>query len=183
MSSPPPPRPAPAPRVATDADVPAIVRVVNRAYHVEAFFLAGSRTTDDDVRARLAQPNAGFLVIDGEEAGALVGAVYVERRDIGSLGGHATRGYFGMLSVDPDAQGRGVGRALIDAAEAHCRAAGRRFLDISVVNLRTELPPFYAAFGFAPYDTAPFPGGEGLKRPAHLVLMTKPLAPLWGDMI
>ena len=84
-----------------------------------------------------------------------------------------------MLAVDPDHQGRGLGRALVLAVESRCRNAGCRFLDISVVNLRTELPAFYRQFGFAPYGTAPFHDPETLTRPAHLVLMTKPLVDLW----
>jgi hypothetical protein len=68
----------------------------------------------------------------------------------------------------------------VAAAEDHCRRAGCRFLDISVVNLRTELPDFYRQFGFAPYGVAPFHDPEKLTRPAHLVLMTKPLIDLWS---
>jgi hypothetical protein len=53
-----------APRVATLADVPAIVRVINRAYRVEDFFVDGDRTDDADIRARLSNPAVTFLVID-----------------------------------------------------------------------------------------------------------------------
>jgi ribosomal protein S18 acetylase RimI-like enzyme len=84
-----------------------------------------------------------------------------------------------MLAVDPDQQGRGLGRLLVTAAEEYCREAGCRFLDISVVNLRTELPGFYRQFGFTPYGTAPFQDPGKLTRSAHLVLMTKPLVDLW----
>ena len=86
------------------------------------------------------------------------------------------RGYFGLLSVDPAHQGQGLGRVLVEAAEARCRAAGCRALDIDVVNLRTELPPFYAKFGFRPTGTTPFPAPSKLKQPVHLVVMSKPLA-------
>jgi GNAT superfamily N-acetyltransferase len=84
-----------------------------------------------------------------------------------------------MLAVDPERQGRGFGRFLIQAVEDHCRGAGCRFLDISVVNLRTELQEFYRQFDFAPYGTAPFHDVGKLTRDAHLVLMTKPLVELW----
>jgi GNAT superfamily N-acetyltransferase len=156
-----------APRLATIADVPALVRLINRAYRVEDFFIDGDRTHDQDVRERLGRPNACFVVVDGD-GGTLAGAVYVEVR-----GGD---GYFGMLSVDPARQGQGLGRALVQAAEAHCRAAGCAVLDIDVVNLRDELPAFYAAFGFAPRGTAPFPDPHKLRREAHLVVMSKPIA-------
>ncbi len=152
-------------RIATPADVPALVRLINSAYRVEAFFLHGDRTSAPDVISRLEAQSSDFLVID--DAGGLAGAVHVEVR--------GERGYFGLLSVDPSHQGRGLGRVLVEAAEAHCRAAGCRALDIDVVNLRTELPPFYAKFGFRPTGATPFPAPAKLKQPVHLVVMSKPL--------
>ena len=160
------------PRVAGQADVPALVRVINRAYVIEQFFVRGDRTNEDQIRERLETAHAVFLVVDdGAAPGELAGAVYVEVR--------GDRGYFAMLSVDPRRQGSGLGRLLVSAAEQHCRAAGCAFLDIEVVNLRTELPPFYAKLGFAAYATAPFPSPERLSRHAYLVLMPQPLVPLW----
>jgi GNAT superfamily N-acetyltransferase len=159
-------------RVAVEADVPELVRLINRAYVVEEFFIAGDRTDAAQVRDRMNRRSAAFLAVDDQESPRqLAGCVWVEVR--------GDRGYFGMLAVDPDRQRCGLGRLLIAAAEEHCRSAGCRFLDISVVNLRTELPALYRQFGFAPYGTAPFHEPEKLTRPAHLVLMTKPLVELW----
>jgi len=155
-------------RVAHSGDVAALVRLINAAYRVEDFFINGNRTNDTDVRAHLEAPGAAFLVIDDPAGGGLSGAVYVEIR--------GTRGYFGLLSVDPARQKQGLGRALVVAAESRCRAAGCRVLDIDVVNLRQELPAFYAGFGFVPAGTALFPDPAKLTRPAHLVVMTKQLA-------
>jgi GNAT superfamily N-acetyltransferase len=158
--------------VAADADVPELVRVINRAYVVEEFFIAGVRTSPDQVRERMRRAASCFLAVDDPETPErLAACVWVEIR--------GERGYFGMLAVDTGWQGRGLARLLISAAENHCRAGGCRFLDISVVNLRAELPGFYGRFGFAPYDTAPFHEPHKLTRPAHLVLMTKPLVELW----
>jgi GNAT superfamily N-acetyltransferase len=160
------------PRTATASDIPALVRVINRAYDIERFFVTGTRTSEPDVAERLQRPNAAFLVVDdGGFPDDLAGAVYVDIR--------GARGYFAMLAVDPRRQGNGLGRLLVTAAEEHCRKAGCTFVDIEVVNLRTELPAFYAKFGYAPYTTAPFPTAERLSRSAHLVVMTKPLEPLW----
>jgi GNAT superfamily N-acetyltransferase len=107
-------------------------------------------------------------VIDGPAHGDLAGAVYVEIR------GH--RGYFGLLSVDPGRQKQGLGRALVAAAEGHCREAGCRDMDLDVVNLRQELPAFYSALGYRAVGTAPFPDRAKLTQEAHLVVMTKPLS-------
>ena len=159
-------------RVAAANDVAGLVRLINRAYVIEEFFVSGDRTSVSQVQERMSRSSSCFLVAeDPTVSGGLSACVWVERR--------GDRGYFGMLAVDPDQQGRGLGRLLVAAAEQHCLAAGCRFLDISVVNLRTELPEFYRQFGFAPYGTAPFHEPEKLTRPAHLVLMTKPLVDIW----
>jgi len=155
------------PRAASVGDVSELVRVINLAYRVEDFFIDGDRTNDGDVRRRMAMPDAGFLVVDDTDPGRLAAAVYMEIR--------GERGYFGMLSVDPAVQRRGLGRALVSSVEDHCRAAGCRFLDIEVVNLREELPPFYSRLGFLPTGEAAFHDPHKLRRPAHLVVMTKTL--------
>jgi len=157
----------PTPRLATPDDAPALARLINSAYRVEAFFIIGDRITQPEVLTRIQGDDSDFLVVDAPTAGGLTGAVFVERR--------ANHGYFGLLSVDPDVQGTGLGRLLVEAAEAHCRAAGCRALEIDIVNLRTELPSFYAKFGFAPVGVTPFPAPGKLKQPVHLVQMRKPL--------
>lgn len=154
-------------RTATADDVAALVLVINAAYRVEDFFVHGDRTSEEDVRARLTDPNGAFLVVDAPGDNTLAGAVYVEIR--------GDRGHFAMLAVDPARQKQGIARTLVLAVEAHCLAAGCRYLDIDVVNLRRELPPFYDKLGFVPQGTAPFPDATKLRRAAHVVLMTKPL--------
>ena len=154
-------------RGATGEDVPALTRLINTAYRVEAFFIRGDRTSEGEVQGWIESPGSGFLVLETIEPRRLVGAVYVEIRPAG--------GYFGLLSVDPDVQGKGFGRLLVEAAEAHCRAAGCGELTITVVNLRTELPTFYAKFGYQPDGTVPFPAPHKLTQPVHLVVMRKAL--------
>lgn len=156
------------PRFATIGDIPELVRIINAAYRVEDFFVDGDRTSEADIAGRMRDPAVRFLVIDAPTSPGLAAAVLVDV--------HGRRGHFAMLSVDPPFQGRGLARVLLDAVEAHCREAGCEALDIEVVNLREELPPFYVAMGFAPFDTAPFPDRTKLSRDAHLVLMTKSLA-------
>lgn len=141
--------------------------MVNLAYRVEDFFIHGDRTSEAEVHAGMARPGGAFLVIDGEQPGTLVAAVQVELR--------GTTGYFGLLSVDPVEQRRGHARRLIAAVEDHCARHGCDTLDIDVVDLRTELPPFYAALGFVATDTAPFKDVHKLKRPAAMIVMRKAL--------
>ena len=66
-------------REASDADVPAIVTLVNRAYLAEAFIVHGGRTNERDVRARLEAPDSAWLVIEHAAPHAgLAGTVWVE---------------------------------------------------------------------------------------------------------
>ena len=81
-----------------------------------------------------------------------------------------------MLAVDPALQRRGLGSLMMAAAEYRCRARGDEAIDISVVNLRTELPPFYEARGFVETGTSPFDDPRAFK-PAHFVKMVLPLMP------
>ena len=163
----------PAVRAATPSDVPALVRIINLAYRVEDFFITGNRTSDEDIRGKIAKPGAAFFVVDGPadrcagDAGSLAAAAYFEIR--------GDRGYFAMLSVDPMRQKRGLARLLIEHMEERSRAAGCRLLEIEVVDLRAELPAFYQRFHFTPVGIAPFPDPHKLTQPAHLVLMRKEL--------
>jgi GNAT superfamily N-acetyltransferase len=151
-------------RAAESADAENIARLVNAAFRLERFFIDGDRTNPDKVRALLEKGK--FLL--AEEAGTLVACVYVE------LCGE--RGYFGLLAVDPARQRAGMGSRLIEAAEEYCRAAGCHFMDLTVVNLRKELPGYYKRLGYAENGTLPFPEDQyPPKMPCHLVKMSKPL--------
>ncbi len=154
-------------RDAVAADIPEIVRVTNIAYRVEEFFKRGDRTSADDIRRRMNEPNASFVVIESD-AGTLAGAVWMEiLKD---------RGHFGLLAVDPAHQGKGIARALIDGVEQRCTARGCHHVDIEVVNLREDLPPFYSKLGFEVSGTKPFSPPEELTRAAHLVTWSKAIS-------
>lgn len=151
-------------RTAQIEDAENIARLVNIAFRPERFFIDGDRTNPEKVRALMQKGK--FLLT--EEAGTLTGCVYVELRD--------ERGYFGLLAVQPKRQRAGLGSALIAAAEEYCRAAGCRFMDLTIVNLRIELPAFYHRHGYIESGTLPFPADQAPNQPCHLVKMSKPLA-------
>jgi GNAT superfamily N-acetyltransferase len=152
-------------RRAAGADVSAITRLVNRAYEVEGFFVDGPRTSEAEI-ARLAAANQ-LVVLDGA-AGGLAAAIQVDPS--------GERGYFGLLSVDPAFQGKGLGRRMVAVAEALCEAMGCRRMGLRVVNIREELAPWYRRLGYRETGaTAPFDDPR-LKRPCHFVEMEKPLA-------
>ncbi len=147
----------------------AIARIVNQAYRVEDFFKVGDRTDAREIAELLLKDS--FLVAESSD-GELVGCVYVAIKE--------GRGYFGMLSVQPEHQGHRLGRRLVDAAEGHCRDAGCGEMDLWVVNLREELPHWYRKLGYIETGTAPWPEDalHELSRPAHFVIMSKKLDPV-----
>jgi GNAT superfamily N-acetyltransferase len=152
-------------RVAGPGDHAEILRVVNLAYRVEDFFVSGDRLTLPLLEVYAARPAAAFLVIDADAPGRLAASVYLEAR--------GDRGWFAMLAVDPALQGRGLARVLLDAVEARCRALALPWLELEVVDLRTELPAFYERLGFAVTGRRPFPDPEKLKVPAEMIVMGK----------
>lgn len=152
-------------REATAADAAAIAELVVLAYRVEEFFIDGDRTNPAEIEAMLAKD--AFLVAEDAQ-GRLIGSVYVAVKD-------GPRGYFGMLSVHPDVQANGLGSELVARAEAYCAARGCRAIDILVVNLREELPPWYDRLGYVQTATEPFPVPS--KLPCHFLVLTKELAP------
>jgi GNAT superfamily N-acetyltransferase len=145
-------------------DVAAIVRVINLAFRAaESFFVEGDRISPEVLLPML--DNGNFLL--AEDAAGVAACVYVELR--------SERAYFGLLAVDPARQHRGLGHRLIDEAEDYARASGCRAMDLRIVNLRAELPPFYRRLGYVETGTEPFPTEIKSKLPCHFVLMSKPL--------
>lgn len=161
------PKPMRSARVATTADVAEIVRVTNLAYRVEDFFIDGDRTNAAEVAAKISTTGSCFLVIDVASGNGLAASAYVELR--------RERAYFGMLSVAPAHQKKGLSRALINSVEDYARANGCSALEIDVVNVREELPAFYDLMGFKVTGTAPFMKGHTLKQAVHMILMEKRL--------
>ena len=151
-------------RVATSADAAKITTVINSAFRIaEEFFIDGNRITQAEVEKLLEK--GAFLLAESDDQ--LDGCVYVELR--------GDRSYLGLLSVDPGRQQGGLGSLLMNAAENYCREHGSSFMDIVIVNLREDLPPFYRKRGYVENGTTPFPEDVETKVPCHFINMAKPL--------
>ena|SRR5215213_5551529 len=148
-------------RIAVEDDLSALMRLINIAFEVERFFINVERVTRDDMRGLFAK---GAFLVTGE----MDACVYVELR--------GNRGYLGLLSVDPARQGSGLGKGMVTAAEQYCRARGCGWMDLRVVSLREELPPFYRKLGYRECGEEPFLSEVETKLPCHLVKMQKELA-------
>jgi predicted N-acetyltransferase YhbS len=150
-------------RLAEAADTEALVRLINEAFAVEKIVIEGERIDSEKVRALFETGN--FLLL--YEAQQLVGCVYVEVK--------GKRGYLGLLGVRPDRQKSGFGRRLATAAEDFLRKAGCEVVDLRIVSVRAELPPFYQHLGYAATAIAPIPDSVPLKIPSHFIVMSKRL--------
>ncbi len=138
--------------------------VINSAFRIaEEFFFGEDRVTLEEVESLFT--TGAFLVAEIDRVPG--GCVYVELR--------GDRSYLGLLSVDPAQQQSGLGSLLMDEAEKHCRERGSRFMDILLINLRTELYPFYQKRGYVETGTAPFPPEVPTKLPCHFITMAKAL--------
>jgi len=151
-------------RIAASADAPRITDVINAAFRIaEGFFVDGPRISQAEVEQLLVK--GAFLLAEADDK--LNGCVYVELR--------GERSYLGLLSVDPSSQQGGLGSLLMLEAEKYCRERGSRAMDIYIVNLREELPAFYARRGYVENGTTPFPEDVVTKVPCHFINMSKPL--------
>jgi predicted N-acetyltransferase YhbS len=149
-------------RIAGAADAEQITAVINAAFRIaEGFFIESARITLDEVRHSLT--TGAFLVAEDEKG--VSGCVYVEPR--------GERAYLGLLSVDPSRQQSGLGSRLMIAGEDYCRERGALFMDILIVNLRTDLPAFYTHRGYVENGTTTFPPDVPTLQPCHFINMSK----------
>ena len=171
-------------RTATQDDVASLQPFVHAAYRGdsarrgwthEADLLDGQRIDDLALSAMIDAPDHVILI--AEQQGELVGCVQVN----GTGNGLA---YLGMLSVDPERQGGGIGRRLITAAEAEARSTFKATrMEMTVIVQRTELIAWYARCGYQPTgETRPFPATDprfGLPRRDDLafVVLARDLTP------
>ena len=95
-----------------------------------------------DIERKLAVRPDLFLV--GLVEGAIVAAV------MAGYEGH--RGWINYLAVDPAHQRRGLGRAILDAAEARLRASGCPKINLQVRRSNTQVLAFYRAIGYLEDD-------------------------------
>ncbi len=157
-------------RPAGAADREALRQLINDAFGVERRIKKGGRDRLVDGSRELDDflARGTFLVM--KEGAALIACVYVEAR--------GERCYLGLLSVAPSAQGRGLGRIMMDAAESLACEWGCGWMDLRVVSARREsLVPLYRTLGFEEAGTEEYPAplAEVMVEPGHFVLMEKRL--------
>jgi ribosomal protein S18 acetylase RimI-like enzyme len=150
--------------VATDAEIDAVVALVNSAYRgessragwtTEADFLGGQRTDAVLLRAELAEvPGAVMLVMRDAPEGPLLACVRLEPEHDGAW-------HLGMVTVDPQLQNRKLGRTLLEAAERYVVERGAHVMRMHVIGLRAPLLAWYERRGYVRTGaTRQFPYGD-----------------------
>jgi ribosomal protein S18 acetylase RimI-like enzyme len=87
-------------------------------------------------------------VLVGRTDGAIVATAMV--------GHDGHRGWVYYVAVDPDCRMKGLGRAMMDAAEAWLRAAGVPKLQLLVRRENAKAGAFYQSIGYEEADTIIF---------------------------
>ncbi|MEU0408224.1 GNAT family N-acetyltransferase [Streptomyces griseorubiginosus] len=168
-------------RDATDADVDALVALVESAYRgddsragwtTEADILEGQRTDPEGVLAVIKSPDSRLLTV--ERDGRIVACCQLEHR--------GTYAYFGMFAVSPTLQGGGLGKVIIAEAERIVREAwGVTEMHMTVISVRDDLIAWYERRGYRRTGKmTPFPYGDerfGIPQREDLQfeLLVKPL--------
>jgi ribosomal protein S18 acetylase RimI-like enzyme len=168
-------------RDATDADVDALVALIESAYRgeasragwtTEADILDGQRTDPEGVREVIGSPDSRLLTVARD--GRIVACCQLEHR-----GEHA---YFGMFAVSPASQGAGLGKLVLAEAERRARAEwGVGEMHMTVISAREDLIAWYERRGYRRTGrTSPFPYGDErfgipLRDDLAFELLVKPL--------
>ena len=160
-------------------DMEHITNIVNRLYAAseESFWMHGAvRTTV----AEMAEFTSGGEIAVARSMGQIVGCVRVRRID-------KETGEFGMLAVDDEYQGTGIGRELISFAEQKCQKEHLHKMQLELlVPLKGSHPAkvilenWYTRIGYHPVHTetidASFPNlAQMLAIPCKFVVFQKEL--------
>lgn len=162
---------------ATVADVPQLNVLVNSAYRgeeskkgwtTEADLLGGIRINEETLTKYFSNEAIDILKYTDENE-QILGSVYLEVK--------GSQLYLGMFSVSPVLQGKGIGKALLAAAEIHAKKLNCDKITMSVIRNRTELIEWYERRGYVfTGEIQPFEG-EGLfgeiKQPIEFIIMEK----------
>ena len=159
-------------------DIPALNNLINCAYRgesskkgwtTEADLLGGIRTDDESLTALLSKEGSVMLLYKNDED-VITGCVNLQQHD--------DKVYLGMLTVNPELQGGGVGKILLKASEDYAREIGCSKIYMTVISIRKELIDWYKRHGYK--DTGerkPFPMNDpkfGLpKQHLEFIVMEK----------
>lgn len=166
--------------IADEKDIDSLVSLMDSAYRGENskqgwtseanLFIGNKRTDETTVANLLKKPGAVFLKYLNEE-GKLEGCVLLNKKD--------NRIYLGMFSVSPSAQGKGIGKKMLAAADDYARKHNCSSIFMTVITVREELIAWYEKNGYKKTGKIlPFPVDEryGIPtQPLEMLVLEKHL--------
>lgn len=139
-------------RPATAADRPAVLHLTHR---LADFPVPPWRTAREIAEAdhhlllpALREPAPGQALLLAEEEGRVLGFVFVNERE--DYFTHEQLAHVEDLALDPGAEGRGLARQLMEAAEAWARGRGYGRITLNVWAQNARAIGFYQHLGYQP---------------------------------
>lgn len=164
--------------IADERDISSLVALMDCAYRGENskhgwtseadLFIGNKRTDEKTVSDLIKRPGSVFLKYLNDD-GILEGCVFLHKKE--------HRLYLGMLSVSPMAQGKGIGKKLLAAADDHAKKQNCSTIFMTVITVREELIAWYVRNGYVKTNKVhPFPVDERFgipTRPLEMVVLEK----------
>jgi GNAT superfamily N-acetyltransferase len=140
------------------SDEPAILSFINGLQDYEAGFEPDRRRDPDfaaqhwrELQHRCAEKHGIMLIAeDGGKAEGWAFA-YEQHGELFIVEPERRHGFLAEIFVMPEARGKGLGRALIEACEDWARGRGHKLLTIGVLAKNPGAIRAYQASGYAPY--------------------------------
>lgn len=160
-------------------DVPALVTLMDCAYRGESskkgwtsegdLFIGNKRTDEENLKRLLQEPDAVFLKYVDEDV--ILGCMLLHKKK--------QRLYLGMFAVSPDAQGKGIGKAMLAAADEYAKRKACKLIFMTVITVREDLIAWYEKHGYKRTNRIlPFPVDERFgipTRPLEMIVLEKTL--------
>jgi len=166
--------------IANEVDIPELVSIMDKSYRGEAskqgwtseadLFIGTKRTDESTVKELMQRPGAVFLKCVNEEE-LIIACVLLNKKN--------NRIYLGMFSVLPEAQGKGIGKKLLEASENYAKEKQCISIFMTVISIRHELISWYEKYGYGNTGRVlPFPQDDRFgipKQPLEMLVLEKML--------
>lgn len=155
--------------IAQPRDISALVSLMDNAYRGEVskqgwtseadLFIGNRRTDEETLTTLINKPGAVFLKYTNE-GGIIDGCVFLHKKE--------AKLYLGMFSVSPTAQGKGIGKRLLNAAVEYAKEQHCSLIYMTVITAREDLIAWYERNGYQRTGKVlPFPVDERFGIPTQ----------------